>query len=237
MVTFAERLKEERIKRGLTQTELAKALYLGQTSVSKYESGKQIPEMPTLQKISEFFSISIDYLLGKTDIKNIMSDNKLKKLIIQPNINDNEIKKANSFFMITLGERIKKLRLEKRLSQDQLAYIFNISQQAVSNYEKGLREMDYKLITSMSSFFQVSTDYLLGISYTKNFTSDDELKKLIMQSNINDTDNDIRSSLISMKEKLSNSNEIFVDGNTLSDSHKNMLLSVINVILESYTNK
>ncbi len=58
-----------------------------------------------------------------------------------------------------------------------------------------------------------------------------------MQSNINDTDNDIRSSLISMKEKLSNSNEIFVDGNTLSDSHKNMLLSAINVILESYVNK
>ena len=55
MVTFAERLKEDRIKRGLKQTELAKALYLGQTSVSKYEGGKQIPEMPTLQKISDFF--------------------------------------------------------------------------------------------------------------------------------------------------------------------------------------
>lgn len=133
--------------------------------------------------------------------------------------------------------RLKELRLEKRLSQTQLADIFNISQQAVSHYEKGLRDMDYKLITSMSSFFQVSTDYLLGISDIKNFTSDDELKKLIMQSNINDTDNDIRNSLISLKEKLSNSNEIFVDGTTLSDSHKNMLLSAINVILESYVNK
>jgi transcriptional regulator with XRE-family HTH domain len=74
MATFADRLKEERIQKNLTQTELAKTLYLGQTSVSKYESGKQIPEMPTLQKIADFFEISIDYLLGKTDIRNYTDD-------------------------------------------------------------------------------------------------------------------------------------------------------------------
>ena len=68
MATFADRLKDERLKKGLTQTELAKTLFLGQTSVSKYESGKQIPEMPTLQKIADFFDVSIDYLLGKADI-------------------------------------------------------------------------------------------------------------------------------------------------------------------------
>lgn len=74
MATFSDRLKDERIKKGLTQTELAKTLFLGQTSVSKYESGKQIPEMPTLQKIADFFGISIDYLLGKTDIRNYTED-------------------------------------------------------------------------------------------------------------------------------------------------------------------
>ncbi len=74
MAAFADRLKEERVQKGLTQTELAKTLYLGQTSVSKYESGKQIPEMPTLQKIADFFGISIDYLLGKTDIRNYTED-------------------------------------------------------------------------------------------------------------------------------------------------------------------
>ena len=69
MVAFADRLKDERTQKGLTQSELARTLFLGQTSVSKYERGKQIPEMPTLQKIADFFGISIDYLLGKTDIK------------------------------------------------------------------------------------------------------------------------------------------------------------------------
>lgn len=235
--TFGERLKELRLENNLTQEELANEFGLHKTRISQYELNKRQADDNMKKNLANYFNVSLDYIMGNSNIRNFTPTEYFKKLIIQPNINDNEIKKENSFFMITLGERIKKLRLEKRLSQDQLAYIFNISQQAVSNYEKGLREMDYKLITSMSSFFQVSTDYLLGISDIKSFTSDDELKRLIMQSNINDTDNDIRSSLISMKEKLSNSNEIFVDGNTLSDSHKNMLLSAINVILESYVNK
>lgn len=125
--------------------------------------------------------------------------------------------------------RLKELRLEKRLSQTQLADIFNISQQAVSHYEKGLRDMDYKLITSMSSFFQVSTDYLLGISDIKNFTSDDELKKLIIQSNIDD--NDLYKTLLSLKKKLNSNKKIFIAGNELPEAHKEMLLSVINVLL------
>ena len=125
--------------------------------------------------------------------------------------------------------RLKELRLEKGLSQTQLADIFNISQQAVSHYEKGLRDMDYKLITSMSSFFQVSTDYLLGISDIKNFTSDDELKKLIIQSNIDD--NDLYKTLLSLKKKLNSNKKMFIAGNELPEAHKEMLLSVINVLL------
>ncbi|MDC4241978.1 helix-turn-helix domain-containing protein [Clostridium tertium] len=70
MATFAERLKDERLNKNLTQTQLAEYLYLDRSSISKYETGKQIPETPTLEKLSEFFNISIDYLLGKSDLRN-----------------------------------------------------------------------------------------------------------------------------------------------------------------------
>lgn len=70
MATFAKRLKDERIKKNLNQTQLAECLYLDRSSISKYETGKQIPETPTLEKLAEFFGVSIDYLLGKTDFKN-----------------------------------------------------------------------------------------------------------------------------------------------------------------------
>ena len=139
--------------------------------------------------------------------------------------------------MVTFGERLKKLRIQNNMTQSNLAKALKVSPSRIGMYESGRRNPDTSMLNILSDFFNVSVDYLMGRTNIKNFTSDDELKRLIMQSNINDTDNDIRSSLISMKEKLSNSNEIFVDGNTLSDSHKNMLLSAINVILESYVNK
>lgn len=70
MATFAERLKNERLNKNLNQTQLAESLFLDRTSISKYENGKQIPETPTLEKLAEFFGISIDYLLGKSDLRN-----------------------------------------------------------------------------------------------------------------------------------------------------------------------
>ena len=70
MATFAERLKTERKNNNINQTQLAEKLYLDRSSISKYESGKQIPETPTLEKLADFFDVSIDYLLGKTDIRN-----------------------------------------------------------------------------------------------------------------------------------------------------------------------
>lgn len=84
--------------------------------------------------------------------------------------------------------RLKELRLEKHMSQAKLAEVFNISQQAVSHYEKGLRDMDHTLMTSISDFFNVSIDYLLGLSQIRNYeeiTTEDKINKLIEESGIN----------------------------------------------------
>lgn len=68
--------------------------------------------------------------------------------------------------------RLKELRVEKNLSQSKLAELFNISQQAVSHYEKGIRDIDSSLMKTLSKYFDVSTDYLLGISDIKNYSED-----------------------------------------------------------------
>lgn len=68
--------------------------------------------------------------------------------------------------------RLKELRIEKNLSQSKLAELFNISQQAVSHYEKGIRDIDSSLMKNLANFFDVSTDYLLGITDVKNYTDD-----------------------------------------------------------------
>lgn len=70
MPTFAERFKELRMEKHLTQQELANMFFLNKSSISRYEQGKQMPEIDLLQKFADFFGVSIDYLMGKTDIRN-----------------------------------------------------------------------------------------------------------------------------------------------------------------------
>ena len=61
---FHEKLQELRKKRGLTQEELADALYVSRTAISKWESGRGYPNIDSLKEISNFFSVSIDDLLS-----------------------------------------------------------------------------------------------------------------------------------------------------------------------------
>lgn len=61
---FHEKLQELRKKRGLTQEELAEALYVSRTAISKWESGRGYPSIDSLKAISGYFSVSIDDLLS-----------------------------------------------------------------------------------------------------------------------------------------------------------------------------
>ena len=61
---FGEKLQELRKSRGLTQQELAEALYVSRTAISKWESGRGYPSIDSLKEISGFFSVSIDDLLS-----------------------------------------------------------------------------------------------------------------------------------------------------------------------------
>ena len=61
---FHEKLQELRKRRGLTQEELAEALYVSRTAISKWESGREYPSIDSLKEISTFFSVSIDDLLS-----------------------------------------------------------------------------------------------------------------------------------------------------------------------------
>lgn len=61
------RLKELRIKRGVTQQRLAIELNLNQNSISRYESGIREADYRTLILLADYFQVSIDYLLERTD--------------------------------------------------------------------------------------------------------------------------------------------------------------------------
>ena len=61
---FHEKIHELRKNRGLTQEELAQALYVSRTAISKWESGRGYPSIESLKEISNYFSVTIDDLLS-----------------------------------------------------------------------------------------------------------------------------------------------------------------------------
>lgn len=67
---FKTRLRQLRTERKLSQEELGKELHLGTSAISMYERGEREPDFEKLGMIADFFNVSIDYLLGKSDIQN-----------------------------------------------------------------------------------------------------------------------------------------------------------------------
>ena len=67
MKEFAERLKELRLEKGLSQRELAKAVNLTHTAILRWEIETHIPNAEAVVILAKFFCVSTDYLLGLTD--------------------------------------------------------------------------------------------------------------------------------------------------------------------------
>ncbi len=68
----------------------------------------------------------------------------------------------------SLCKRLKDLRESKNLKQTNVAEYLNISQQVYSRYKGGKHELPVHFLEPLSKFYNVSTDYLLGISVNKN---------------------------------------------------------------------
>lgn len=68
---FHEKLQKLRKARGLTQEELAEALFVSRTAISKWESGRGYPNIDSLKEIASFFSVTVDELLSGEKILSI----------------------------------------------------------------------------------------------------------------------------------------------------------------------
>ena len=76
---FGEKLQQLRKNKGLTQEELANAVYVSRTAVSKWESGRGYPNIDSLRQLSKLFSISIDVLLSGDELLTIAEKDSKEK--------------------------------------------------------------------------------------------------------------------------------------------------------------
>lgn len=71
---IGEKIKELRKSRKMSQGDLGDLIGVSKMSISYYENGKKPPGRETLEKIAEYFNVSIDYLLGRSSEKHLTED-------------------------------------------------------------------------------------------------------------------------------------------------------------------
>lgn len=143
------RYKDIREDRDLSQQEIADVLKINRISYVRYENGLRQMPIDKLILLTEFYNTSIDYLIGETDIKERYTASKIKRL------------------------KLKYLREKHKLSQKELAAFLKIHQVQYNRYETEKRLIPLDKLIFLSSFYNTSIDYIVGLTddiqrYTKS---------------------------------------------------------------------
>ena len=141
MATLTERLKNLRNTKKLTQKQVAEYFSLNIRTYSRYESGEIEPPISSISKLADYFEVSIDYLVGRSDNPGVEYLTRTKFV-----------------------ERLEALRIEKSISQKAVAEYLGIPERAYQLYEYDKREPSQDDLIKLADYFDVSTDYLLGRS-------------------------------------------------------------------------
>ncbi|SFL61925.1 Helix-turn-helix [[Clostridium] innocuum] len=164
---IANRIKELRKEKGLTQKQLSEVTGLGYKAIANYEIGFREPNSKAMAALEDYFQVSGKYLRGETDERTIPEAkqvNKYKKSVNQE-----------------ISKRIKLLRKERGITQRQMSEKSDINYISIVNYENGCREPNSKAMVKLENFFQVSGAYLRG-------ETDERMPKLEKHSNNNQFD-------------------------------------------------
>lgn len=124
--------------------------------------------------------------------------------------------------MKVFGERLKDLRVKRNLTQDEFGLIFvpPLAQSTVGTYERGVRQPSLENLVVIANYFNVSTDYLLGI--TDEITTINTYKE--------ENPRELRDFL--------NKNKVLFNGSELSEEEKNRMIDILTGLFwNHFTNK
>ncbi len=137
------RIKELRIKNNLPQKDIASYLNISIAAYSQFERMDTLIPIELLNKLANYYHVSLDYLLKITDNPDIQIENK-------------EIDKR------IVGENLKKLRKNNKLYQDTLALEIGTSHSLISEYESGKKLVSLTYGYAICKRYQISLDWLYG---------------------------------------------------------------------------
>lgn len=138
-----ERLYFLRENKDLTQTEMGNILKVSRVAISQWENNKEIIPLDKLNIYSNYFNVSLDYIVGLSNKKQTTNLNiELNKKVI--------------------GTRIKDFREKFNISQEQLAYELNTSHSTISAYETGKTLILTSFAYTIAKNYKISLDWLCG---------------------------------------------------------------------------
>ena len=136
------RLKRVRIYADLKQREVAEILGVSRNSYNMWEREYDFIPLKQLDKFCTYFHVSLDYVLGFSDVW--------------------EYPDSRSIDPKLLAKRIKRIRRENDVTQDELANILNITRSSISKYENGINLALTSYIIGFCKYFHVSADFVTG---------------------------------------------------------------------------
>ncbi len=136
------RLKKVRIYADLKQREVAEILGVSRNSYNMWERENDLIPLRQLDKFCNIFHVSLDYVLGFTEVWEYENSKRIDSKL--------------------LAKRIKRIRRENDLTQDELAKILNITRSSISKYENGINLALTSYIIGFCKYFHVSADFVTG---------------------------------------------------------------------------
>lgn len=197
---FGRILKQLRMEKGLTQHELAKILDVSKSNISKYEAGNVEPNMSILIRISEYFDVSLDHLLGR-----IEEDQSEELRYFYFFFNENNI--LRNVFTQRMRTAIK----DSDLSEDEFLNSGPFDKEKAALFLSGEAEPTADDLIEISRFLETSIDYLLG-QIPKISNIDKKLLNAFVKLNTDNKDIVIGKAKDLLREQQ---NEEFVAANTL----------------------
>ena len=149
MSNLADRIKELRLLKHMTQTEFGNVFGIVKSTISLYESGKSTPNDQIKTKMCEYFDVSMDYLLGLTDVK----------LPYETTSHFNESSNLDEAVGSSLNYWISKTQY----GYDEIAKMLGITEKLLKDYCSGAESPSLNILVKLSEICGVSTDCLLGL--------------------------------------------------------------------------
>ncbi len=142
-MTYKEKLRYLRESKELTQQEVGAIIGVDRKAYSHFETEYTIIPIKHLITLCNCFNVSLDYIFN------------FNSLIQYSNINKN-------INVDISGTRLKELRKENKLTQEELANILKSDRSTLAKYEKGTNIISTSYLYEICRNFKVSADYLLG---------------------------------------------------------------------------